>query len=134
MERNAGLLGLGVLALGLALILPPTAPFAALALPGLIGEALRRRWPRVAALVGGLLACAYIALVGLLVPLCGLGDEVSKACDRVGGAAPALAWWFGAAAVVLTAAACLWPRLRATRYALWATPAGLVATLVVVAL
>jgi hypothetical protein len=111
---------------------PPSSPFAALALPALLGEWLARHSPRLGVLVGALVAWAYVTVLGLLVPLCGLGDEASRACDRVSGAATSVTWSIGTITVVLAALAIAWPRRRALRYALWSTPALMVATFLVV--
>jgi hypothetical protein len=136
-RRNVGPWALALFAYGLALLLPPSAPFAATALPALAGEALARRglrrWPRIAVLVGALLVWGYVALLAIVVSLCGLGDEVSRACERTAPAATPMAWCFGSAAVVLTVLACAWPGRRALRYALWSTPALMVATFAVIA-
>jgi hypothetical protein len=62
-----------LLAYGLAVLLPPSAPFAALALPALVGEGLSRwglrRRPRVAVLVGALLVWGYVALLAMVISL-----------------------------------------------------------------
>jgi hypothetical protein len=137
LRRSAGIRAVLLFAYVLVLLLPPSSRFAACLLPAIVGEGLGRhglrRWPRAAALIGGLLACGYVAVVALAVSLCGLGDEVSRACERTEAAAGTLAWCFGTAAVVLTAAACAFPRFRALRYALWATPAAMAVTLVGIA-
>jgi hypothetical protein len=136
-HRTVGVRALALFAFGLALLLPPSAPFAAALLPGIAGEGLSRwglrRWPRFAVLVGGLAVWAYVALLAVLVSLCGLGDEESRGCERIVAAATTVTWCFGITAVTLTALACIWPRRRAFRYGLWATPALMVATLAVIA-
>ena len=121
-----------MLAFGLALLLPPSSPFAALALPALLGEWVARRRPRLGVLVGALVAAAYVTVLALLVPLCGLGDEASRACDRMSAASTSVTWCAGSATVALTALAVAWPSSRALRYALWSTPALTVATFVAV--
>jgi hypothetical protein len=132
-RSRPGLRALAVWAYGLLLLLPFTFPFAAVALPALVGEGLSsrwlRRWPRVAVLCGGLVACAVVALYALLVSVCGLGDQPNPVCDRL----PDLLHPFGAITLGLTALACAWPNGPA-RYALWATPAAMMATLVAFAL
>jgi hypothetical protein len=136
-RRSGAPWALALFAFGLALLLPPSAPFAGAALPAVVGEGLSRSilrpWPRVAVLVGGLLVWGYVALLAILVSLCGLGDEESQACERVVAVATELAWCFGTVAVVLTGLALAWPRRRVLRYALWATPAVMAATFVVIA-
>jgi hypothetical protein len=121
-----------LLAFGLALLLPPSSPFAALALPALLGEWVARRRPRLGVLVGALLAGAYITVLALLVPLCGLGDEAGRACDRMSAASTSVTWCAGSATLALTVLAIAWPSPRALRYALWSTPALMVATFVAI--
>jgi hypothetical protein len=85
-------------------------------------------------LVGALLAWAYITVLALLVPLCGLSDSAGRGCNRVSDAATAVTWSVGAVTVALTALAVAWPRRRAPRYALWSTPALMVVTFAVIAI
>jgi hypothetical protein len=136
-RRSAGVRATALLACGLALVLPPSAPFAALALPALVGDGLRRwslrRRPRVAVLLGALPVWGYVALLALLVPLCGLGDEAGRACERTASSATPVTWCFGSIAVVLAALACWWPGRRALRNGLCATPALMMATFAVIA-
>jgi hypothetical protein len=133
-DRNGnGLKAVALLAYGLALLLPPSSPFAALALPALLGERIARRRARLGVLVGALVAGAYITVLALLVPLCGLGDAAEPACDRMGDAAMSVTWWVATVTVVLAALATAWPRRRALRYALWSMPALMVATFAIIA-
>jgi hypothetical protein len=136
-RRSVGVRALALFAFGLALLLPPSAPFAVALLPGIAGEGLSRsilrRWPRIAVLIGAVLIWGYVALLAIVVSLCGLGDEQSHACDRMAAAATPVAWCFGALAVMLTVLACVWPGRRALRYGLWATPASMAATFGVIA-
>jgi hypothetical protein len=84
-------------------------------------------------LAGGALACGYIAIFAIVASLCGLSDEAGKSCARVEGAATPLAWCFGSVAVALTVLGCAFPRRRALRYALWATPTPMAVTMLVIA-
>jgi hypothetical protein len=62
--------------------------------------------------------------------LCGLGDEGDPhACDD----STTVTWCFAGIALGLSALACAWPR-RALRYALWATPAAMLASVFAFAL
>jgi hypothetical protein len=105
-------------------------------LPAIVGEALLRKglrgWPRVAVLTGALVAWLSVAWLAIFVPLCGVGDEVGHACDRMGEASVPVTWCFGAITVALTALACAWPRRRELRYALWSTPALMAVTFAVI--
>jgi hypothetical protein len=83
-------------------------------------------------LAGALVACAYVTVLALLVPLCGLSDEAGRACDRMSDAAASVTWWVGSITVALTALALAWPRRRALRYALWSTPALMLGTFVAI--
>jgi hypothetical protein len=107
-----------------------------LALPAIVGEALLRRglraWPRVAVLIGALVAWLYVAWLAIFVPLCAAGEEVSRACDRMGEASVPVTWCFGSVTVALTALACAWPRRRELRYALWSTPTLMAVTYAVI--
>jgi hypothetical protein len=105
-------------------------------LPALVGEALLRKglrgWPRGAVLAGALVAWLYVAWLAVFVPLCGAGDEVSHACDRMAEASPPVTWCFASITVALTALACAWPGRRELRYALWSTPGLMALTLAAV--
>jgi hypothetical protein len=79
-------------------------------------------------LVGALAAWAYVTVLTLLVPLCGLGDEASRACDHMADAATSVTWGVGTITLALMALAIRWPRSRALRYALWSMPTVMVAT------
>jgi hypothetical protein len=133
-HRSVGVRATLLLAYGLALLLPPSSPYAAVALPGLAGEVLSRwglrRRPRVAVLIGALLVWGYVALLTLLVSLCGLSDEAHGPCDPA--AAGPLALAFGSLAVVLAVIACALPVRRLPRYALWATPALMLVTVLLI--
>jgi hypothetical protein len=120
--------------LGLALLLPPSSPLAAAAVPALLGERLARRRPRLGVLVGASVAWAYVTVLALLVPLCGLSDSAGRGCDRMSDAATSVTWAVGAITVALTALAIAWPDRRAVRYALWSMPALMVATFAIIAL
>ena len=84
-------------------------------------------------LIGGLAVWAYVAVLAVAVSLCGLGDEESRACERMVAAATPVTWCFGSLAVVLTVLACVWPGRRVLRYGLWATPALMAAAFAVIA-
>jgi hypothetical protein len=105
-------------------------------LPAIVGEALLRKglreWPRGAVLAGALVAWLYVAWLAVLAPLCGVGDEVSRACDRMTEASVPVTWCFASVTVALTVLACAWPRRRELRYALWSTPGLMALTFVAV--
>jgi hypothetical protein len=84
-------------------------------------------------LAGALVAWAYVTVLALLVPLCGLSDSAGRGCERMSDAATSVTWSVGAITVALTALAIAWPRRRALRYALWSTPALMVVTFAVIA-
>ena len=122
----------------LALLAVVAAIFAApltatLGLPALLGEWLirqpLRRSPRLSVILGALAVWALVFVIAMFGALCGLGDEGNPhACDGV----HTLTSWFVGIAAALTALACAWPR-AALRYALWATPAAMLASLILFA-
>jgi hypothetical protein len=123
---------LALLAVVAAILFAPLT--ATLGLPALLGEWLirgaLRRWPRIALLVGALVVWALVVVVAMFGALCGLGDDGNPhACDGV----HRLTSWFVGIAAALTALACAWPR-RTLRYALWATPTAMLASLIAFAL
>jgi hypothetical protein len=119
---------LALLAVVGTIVLAPL--LATLGLPALVGEWLisgpLRRRPRIAVVAGALVAWGLVFVIAVLGALCGLGDEGNPhACDSVNR----MTWAFIAVAAVLTVLACAWPR-RAARYALWATPVVMLASLI----
>jgi hypothetical protein len=85
-------------------------------------------------LAGALVAWAYVTVLALLVPLCGLSDSAWRPCHRMSDAATSVTWCVAAITVALTALAIAWPRRGALRYALWSTPALMIATFAIIAL
>jgi hypothetical protein len=87
---------------------------------------VQRTVPRPLALLAVVAAIFFAPLIATLGALCGLGDDGNPhACDGV----HRLTSWFVGVALALTALACAWPR-RTLRYALWATPTVMLASLI----
>lgn len=107
-----------------------------MAIPGVAGEGLARwplgRRPRVAIVIGALIALALVVAAGIAPALCHVGDDLDDQCDRKGSQGFLLGAAGIVAILVLTVLLLRDPQRLNLRRALWAVPLAVLAGLWIV--